>query len=82
MNKRELNLLERAYNAEIEGALNKTGVYVMQTKSKLADKLVKEGFLNRIEQVFNAGWHGALQVRVDGYVLTDAGRLFYCMMSA
>lgn len=78
MNKREFNLLEKAFAAEIEGALNKTGVYVMQTKSMLADKLVKEGLLNRSTQVFDAGWHGALQVRVDGYTLTDAGRLLYC----
>lgn len=71
MNKQQLRILERAFEAEVRGALN-GGPTVLQTRSKLAEQLVEDGFLDRVSEKFGA-------VRVDGYGLTEAGHAFYCM---
>ena len=73
MTKKELLLLERVFESEIEGALTgNPGLF--QTKSKLAAKLVADGYL-RDEQIILSG---RLPVRVRGYVLTERGRTTYC----
>jgi len=74
MNSRELALLEKAFDAEVNAALTK-GVHLMQTKSKLADKLVNEGFLRKTEMRVG---HSPWPCTVSGYELTHAGRLAYC----
>lgn len=74
MNKRELALLEKAYEAEIEGAIA-GGIPVMQTRSKLAAKLVADGLLRETEHTIKA-WPFPTTIR--GYELTQAGRLLYC----
>lgn len=71
MNKRELSILERAYVAEIDGALSKHPG-IMQIKSKLAKKLVDDGLLQEAEHSFVDGFV------IKGYVLTHAGRVVYC----
>jgi hypothetical protein len=71
MNKRELALLERGFIADIEGALNKTP-RMFQTRSKLAEKLADEGFLQRVEYRISG-------VVCKGYSLTLAGNFAYCM---
>lgn len=69
--RRELDLLERAYGAEVEGAIFKRS-HIMQTRSKLAPKLVSEGLLREV-----VGTYGTLTI--SGYELTDLGRMSYCM---
>ena len=71
MLKKELNMLEKAYEAEIASALNKNIPHVYQTKSKYAKKLAEDEYL-RFTTVFMGN------VQVSGYVLTDLGRLAYC----
>ncbi len=76
MNKKEIALLERAYAAEVNAALSKSGVHVMQTKAKkLADKLVADGLLREISMRPPGPW----PCTVEGYELTEAGRLAYCL---
>lgn len=76
MNKKELALLGRAYAAEINAAFSNSEVHVMQTKAKLADKLVADGLLRRGSARTLAPW----PCTVDGYELTDAGWVaYYCM---
>ncbi len=77
MNKKELALLEMAFAAEIDGALSKNPVMqIMQTESKLAAKLVTDGMLvNKSMRTGGNPW----PCTVDGYVLTELGRLTYCM---
>jgi hypothetical protein len=71
MNKKDLALLERAFDHEIRAALTGTP-HVMQTKSNArADALVIDGLLTKCVEV----WRG---VRITGYVLTHAGRYAYC----
>ena len=74
MTKNEMKLLERAYAAEIDAALNGSP-HVMQTRSKLVDGLVSDGYLRRAKIV----WHG---VAIEGYELTQAGNLAYCISLA
>jgi hypothetical protein len=71
MNKQELAILERAFDAEVTSALQ-GGPHVMQSRSKVARKLCDEGFLE--EGAWKSG-----PVIVRGYVLTHAGRMAYCM---
>lgn len=75
MNKRELALLERAFDAEVTEALNGTGLFVIQTRSKLAEKLEREGLLRRQSIRMDVG----LPFEVSGYALTELGRMTYCM---
>lgn len=74
MNKQQLHILERAFEAEVNGALNH-GTQVMQTRSKIAKQLVAGGLLEVISEKFGP-------VIVEGYGLTDAGRMLYCMSCA
>ena len=74
---RKLALLERAFEAEIAGALT-TRPPVMQTRSKLAEELVGDGLLVKAE----ATLPGRFPLRVAGYMLTEAGRLAYCQHAA
>lgn len=75
MNKKELALLENAFFAEIDAAFNK-GIHLLQTKAKLAEKLVNEGYLEkRVIQIPV----GMMTMTVTGYELTHLGRLTYCV---
>ena len=77
MNKKENELLEKAYAAEVESALNHSRIQrIMQTKSKtLAEKLVSDGMLRKVSERFN----GSFPCTVDGYELTELGRMSYCL---
>lgn len=66
MNKRELALLEKAFVAEMGGV-------PLQTKSKLAEKLVDDGMLERVYHVLE----GRPPVIIKGFGLTHAGRYEY-----
>lgn len=68
MTKAELKMLERAFEAEIYDRLP------FQTKSKLAEKLVYDGYLQRMERTFG----GRFPVVCKGYALTLLGNMTYC----
>jgi hypothetical protein len=71
MNKKEMAILEAAFEDEISSAIgHRQALY--QSKSKIAEKLADEGFLERATVKFGA-------VECAGYRLTHAGRLTYCM---
>lgn len=71
MNTKDLALLERAFAAEVRGAIQKCP-RLMQTKATArADALVADGLLTKAAEM----WSGA---RIEGYELTHAGRLLYC----
>lgn len=74
MNKREKELLERAFGQEVESALN-GGAHLIQTRSDIAKKLVDDGLLRESEITLQ----GKFPVKIKGYELTEAGRLAYCM---
>ena len=74
MNKQSLDMLERAFAAEIDGALNKH-LGLLQTRSKAAKKLEEDGMLVAVcETLYNT-----IPVVVCGYRLTERGRMEYCM---
>jgi hypothetical protein len=73
MNKRDLEILGRAYVAEINAAFTK-GPGLLATRSKVAERLEREGYLERRTIQF-----GSLPtVTITGYVLTHLGRFTYC----
>jgi hypothetical protein len=74
MNKRELQLLERAFIAEIEEGAHGT-IGLMQSRSKAAEKLAEDGYLVKDMQTVG----GRFPVTVSGYRLTHLGRLTYCL---
>lgn len=73
MKKSELTILERAFSAEIEGALNR-GFYLFQSHTKAAERLADAGYLERVEVTVG----GRFPVTVKGYALTHLGRSTYC----
>jgi len=76
MNKRELSILENALNAEITSALSGGKIPpLFQTKSKVAENLCSKGYLT-LDCFVIGGKH---PVYVNGYSLTDFGRMVYCM---
>lgn len=78
-NKKELALLEKAFAAEIEYAIHRRERFcipVIQTKSKLAGKLVEDGLLEKME-IKLPGPLGIMTV--EGYALTEVGRFVYCV---
>lgn len=74
MNKKELQILEKAFASEINYSLGNAALPLLQTKSKLAEKLANEGYLQRV----TARIPGKFTVSLRGYLLTHAGRATYC----
>lgn len=76
MNKRQLDMLERAFCAEIASALS--GSFgIIQTRSKVAQELVGMGMFKKTKRTLGEG--GPFPVVIEGFELTDAGRLAYCI---
>jgi len=71
MTKPELKILERVFEAEVNCALTGGITHLCRIKSKLAVKLTEEGCLRLSKTV----WRG---VTIEGYELTELGRLLYC----
>lgn len=75
MDSKDLDLLEKAFSAEIDAAMNKSQLYMMQTKAtKRADALVADGMLRKVSERLDGPW----PCIVEGYALTELGRLAYC----
>jgi hypothetical protein len=72
----EMKLLERAYEAEISSAIS-GGLGLIQARGKVVRGLVEEGYLEPCRESLGHDRFGALVV--DGYRLTQLGRLTYCM---
>ena len=64
MTKAELDILEKGFEAEINGS-------IYQTKSKIAKKLCEEGYLQEVELNFKG-------VICNGYVTSLLGNMTYC----
>lgn len=76
MNKKQLAMLEKAFEVEIENALSQSSLPpIMQTKSKVAAELVASGHLQEVEHMLGGGF----PVVIRGYMLTELGRLAYCV---
>lgn len=71
MKKAELQILGKAFEAEVSAAFSAHGIHLFQTKSKIAQKLAEEGFLRFTNTKFSG-------VVISGYELTHAGRMTYC----
>ena len=72
MNRKNLALLERAFEAEVVGAISGSP-RLMQTKAVArADALVADGLLTKGVEF----WRG---IKLEGYELTHAGRFAYCL---
>lgn len=82
MKKSEIAILEKAFRAEINGALGNTSSplgytsSLLQTKSKVAQQLVTDGYLVAATETMQ---FGRFPVEISGYLLTHAGRLAYCL---
>lgn len=74
MSKPMLKMLERAFEVEIDSALE-GGCDLLQPKNKkLAEEMVQDGYL--IEGEYTIA--GRIPVVIKGYRLTHLGRLTYC----
>jgi hypothetical protein len=71
VNKKQLNALERVYEAEIENRLP------YQSKAKVFKELAVDGYLQEMTTVF--GGNSVFAVTVTGWQLTHLGRLAFCM---
>lgn len=72
MNKKKYLLLEKAFSQEINASLNNWPIHLIQTKSKVAEQMVEEGYLAK-RTMFVSG------ATIEGYELTHFGRMTYCM---
>lgn len=77
MKKAEMNILECVFDAEVKGALS-GGVHLFQTRSKAAEKLVSDGLISKAKTTLG----GRFPVTIEGYELTELGRLTYCTSCA
>lgn len=73
LNKQSLALLERVFVAEVEAGVS-GGIGVMQTKSRIARRLVEDGYLTEATVILP----GRFAIEVVGYRLTHLGRMTYC----
>jgi hypothetical protein len=70
MTKAELAALEKVFAAEIENRLP------FQSKAKIYQRLCEDGYLEPIARNFG---HDRFGIIVNGYQLSHAGRLEYCL---
>lgn len=69
MNKQQLDILEKAFAADIDMAAG--GIGIFQTRSKVAKQLEEEGYIRKVK--IQTGL-----VNIEGYRLTDLGHIIYC----
>ncbi|EOW22007.1 hypothetical protein [Escherichia coli] len=71
MNKKQLAILEKAWDAQISCALKEQALPIIQTKSKIARQLCDDGFLNEVEITRQ-------MVTFKGYEINHHGIAAYC----
>ncbi|ENQ3275187.1 hypothetical protein ACEOXS_005225 [Escherichia coli] len=71
MNKKQLAILEKAWDAQISYALKEQAPPIIQTKSKIARQLCDGGFLNEVEITRQ-------MVTFKGYEINHHGIAAYC----
>lgn len=75
MTKQELAMLEKVYEAEIAGAMEKRSS-LFQSRSKVAKQLADDGYLSEHTETAR---YGNIPITITGYLLTHAGRLTVCL---
>lgn len=75
LTKKQVNVLEKAFEAEISKALGEIPYPIIQTKSKEAKELVDLGYIEEIT-INSKG------LRITGYKITLAGHAEYCSLCA
>lgn len=71
MNKKQLDILARAWEADIAHALKESPYPIFQSKSKLAQQLADEGYLEHVEFTDRG-------ISFKGYLITHFGIMAYC----
>lgn len=71
MNKKELAILEKAWDAEISCALKEIPLPIIQTKSKVARQLCDDGFLDEVTLNYQ-------MATFKGYQINHFGIFAYC----
>ncbi|MCE1279288.1 hypothetical protein LWU92_21700 [Enterobacter hormaechei] len=71
MNKKQLAILERAWEADIAHSLKETRYPIFQSKSKVVQQLADDGYLEYVE--FNDRG-----ITFKGYRITHLGIMAYC----
>ncbi|EAA3830262.1 hypothetical protein JGI24_000137 [Salmonella enterica] len=71
MNKKQLAILEKAWDAQISCALKEQTLPIIQTKSKIAMQLCDDGFLDEVEITHQ-------MVTFKGYEINHYGIAAYC----
>ena len=71
MDKKNLALLERAFEAEVVGAISGSPRFMQTKDTTRADELVAYGLLTKCVEY----WRG---LKLEGYELTLAGHFVYC----
>jgi hypothetical protein len=80
VSKAELDALGKIFANDIEQDLKPTGrTLPFQSKAKIFTKLEAEGLVRRDSMQIGSGWSA---VTVEGWALTAAGHLMYCMSCA
>lgn len=71
MNKKQLAILERAWEAEIACSLKEQPLPIIQTKSKIARQLCDDGFLDEVSLNYQ-------MATFKGYQINHIGIAAYC----
>lgn len=71
MNKKQLDILARAWETEIAHALKETPYPIVQSKSKVVQQLADEGYLEYVEFTDRG-------ITFKGYHITHLGIMTYC----
>lgn len=75
MTNKEIKILERVFQTEVDNALDMSVSYIAQVgKSQVVKKLVRDGYLQPAEQILS----GRFPVTIRGHILTELGRITYC----
>lgn len=74
LSKAEYLALEKCFSAEIAHALEKHPL-PFQSKAKVMDQLESRGFVVKVSEIIG----GRFPVAINGWTLTERGRLAYCL---
>lgn len=74
LTKAEYLALEKCFSAEISTALNGHPL-PFQSKAKVMEQLERRGFVVKVSEIIG----GRFPVAINGWTLTERGRLAYCL---